>query len=86
MTHDRSEQKEVGEVWPSSRREQREMHYAPAGMIFPMTVYMYDDKVGIIGTQQKNFGMIIESHDFHLTLCNLFEVLWQVTRVGKRQD
>ncbi len=82
----RSEGKEVGETWPTSRQEAREVHYAPAGMEFPMTIYMYDHKVGIIGTQQENFGMIIESEDFYATMKNLFEVMWQVGRVGKAKD
>lgn len=51
-----------------------------------MTVYLYDNKVGIIGTEKENFGMIIESLDFYQTQKNLFDVLWQVTRVGKRRD
>jgi len=82
----RSEIKEVEETWPSSIKEHRELHYAPKEMIFPMSVYIYDNKVGIIGTEKENFGMIIESADFYLTLKNLFEVMWQVTRVGKRVD
>jgi len=30
--------------------------------------------------------MIIESSEFYQTQKNLFEVMWQVTRVGKRVD
>lgn len=82
----RSETKDVKEIWPTSAEELRELHYAPAEMIFPMTVYLYDNKVGIIGTERENFGMIIESQEFFATLKNLFEALWQVTRVGKRRD
>lgn len=82
----RSEVKEIEETWPTSTKELRELHYAPREMIFPMTIYIYDNKVGIIGTQKENFGMIIESQELYQTLKNLFEVLWQVTRVGKRSD
>lgn len=82
----RSEAKDVAETWPSSAREFRELHYASKDMLFPMTIYLYDNKVGIIGTERENFGMIIESQEFFETLKNLFEVLWQVTRVGKRKD
>jgi sugar-specific transcriptional regulator TrmB len=82
----RSEAKEIAETWPASHEENRELHYAPKEMIFPMTIYLYDNKVGIIGTQKENFGMIIESSDFYLTQKNLFDVLWQVTRVMKRVD
>lgn len=82
----RSEKKEVEATWPSSDSEKRVLHFAPDQMIFPMTVYIYDKKVGLIGTKKETFGMIIESEDFAVTLKNFFEVLWQVTRVGERTD
>ena len=82
----RSAVKEVEESWPFSKSENRELHYAPEGMVFPMTIYLYDNKVGLIGTQQENFGMIIESQEFFATQNNLFETLWQITRVAKRRD
>lgn len=82
----RSEAKEVEETWPASAKENRELHYAPKDMAFPMTMYLYDNKVGIIGTQKENFGMIIESADFFLTQKNLFEIIWQVTKVAKKID
>lgn len=82
----RSEANEVEEVWPSSNREIRELHYAAKDMIFPMTMYFYDNKVAIIGTEKENFGMIIESSDFYQNQINFFKVLWQVTRVAKKID
>jgi sugar-specific transcriptional regulator TrmB len=82
----RSESGEVEETWPASAQENRELHYAPADMLFPMTIYLYNNKVGIIGTQKENFGMIIESEEYFNTQRNLFDVLWQVTRVAKRVE
>ncbi|MBI3115370.1 MAG: helix-turn-helix domain-containing protein [Candidatus Kerfeldbacteria bacterium] len=82
----RSQIKEVEETWPTSEAEYRELRYAPQNIIFPMTMYIYDNKVGIIGTEKETFGMIIESEDFYQTQKNLFEVLWDVSRIGKRVD
>lgn len=82
----RSETKEIEETWPTSTRENRELRYAPPQFVFTMTTYIYNKKVGIIGTEEENFGMIIESEDFYQTQRNLFEVLWQVSRIGKRVD
>lgn len=82
----RSAQKEIEETWPSSRHELRELRYAAQSMLFPMTIYLYDDKVATIGTQKENFGMIIESAEMNLTLANLFGVLWEVSRIAKRAD
>ncbi len=79
----RSESKEVEETWFTSKEEYRMVRYAPNGMVFPMTMYLYDNKVGIIGTQKENFGMIIESEDFYQTQKNLFDVLWEQGRIGQ---
>lgn len=82
----RSEGKEVDETWRSSIKENRELHFAPQGFIFPMTMYLYDKKVSIIGTRKESFGMIFESEDFYQTQKNFFEIVWQVSKVGKRVD
>jgi len=83
----RSEEKEVEKYWGSSKKELRRLHYAPDDMLFPMTIYMYaESKVGIIGTRKENFGMIIESKDYYTTMKNMFDVMWQVTRVAKDVD
>lgn len=81
----RSEQKEIASVWPSSNEEKRELRFAPANQIFPMTVYIYDNKVALIGTQKENFGMIIESADLYQTFNNLFTVMWEVSRIAKKK-
>ncbi|MBI5622129.1 helix-turn-helix domain-containing protein [Candidatus Falkowbacteria bacterium] len=82
----RSEGKEVEKVWPASTRDSRDLHYAPDDMFFPMTVYIYDNKLGLISSKKENFGMIIESPDLYQTMKNMFEVMWQVTRVMKPVD
>ncbi len=79
----RSNETEVGNKYPSSHAENREVHYAQPGMIFNLSVYLYDNKVAFFGTTKEPYAMLIESHDLYQTLMNLFEVLWQVTRVGK---
>lgn len=76
----RSEQKEVGERWPTSTKERRELRYAPPAMIFSMTMYIYGNKVAMLSTRHENFGMIIESDEFATHQRNLFEALWQVSR------
>ena len=80
----RSQSKEIKqEIWPSSQQELRELRYTPQKQIFPMTVYMYDKKVTVIGTKQEKFGMIIESADLYVTMKNLFDIVWEVSKVIK---
>ncbi len=76
----RSKQKEVGERWPTSPRQRRELRYTPAGMVFSMTMYVYGNKVALLSTRQENFGMIIESNEFATHQRQLFEALWQISK------
>lgn len=82
----RSEEKEVGDKYPSSKHDRRTVHFAPKEMVFTLSVYLYDNKVSLIGTKKEHFGVIIESEEFHQTMSHLFDVLWQVTRVAKAVD
>lgn len=82
----RSQTKEVEETWPTSTAENRELRYAPSECIFPMTMYLYDKKVGIIGTKKETYGIIIESDDFYQTQKFLFNILWDVSKITQKAD
>ncbi|MBI4239748.1 helix-turn-helix domain-containing protein [Candidatus Uhrbacteria bacterium] len=76
----RSKPKEVRqEDWPTSNQHRRTLHYAPSHMVFAMTTYIYDDKVSLISTAKENFGMVIESKEYRMTMENLFEALWNIS-------
>lgn len=82
----RSQTKEIEETWPPSRKEKRELRYAPSYLVFPMTMYLYDNKVCIIGTKTENFGMMIESKEFYETMKNFFDVMWDLSKNTRSID
>lgn len=75
----RSREKDVGDVWPTRATDLRELRYVPPGIVFTMTMYIYDDTVSIISSRRENFGMTIESREFTETQRNLFMVLWRAS-------
>jgi hypothetical protein len=76
----RSREKEAGpDIWPTSAAELRELRWAPDGIVFAMTAWVYDEKVSIISTRREHFGMIIESPEFSALMHNLFTVLWNAS-------
>ncbi len=75
----RSKPKEITNVWLPGQIEHRDVRYPPENMIFEMTTYVYDNKVGLISSQKENFGMIIESQDYASNMGYLFEALWQIS-------
>lgn len=82
----RSESREVGGIYPSSTKDNREVRLTPRGMEFGLSQYLYDTKVAIISTKKEGYGIIVESADYYLTQSNLFEVLWDVSRITKKAE
>jgi sugar-specific transcriptional regulator TrmB len=81
----RSREKDVGNIWQSGEAELREVRYAPAGLVFTMTTWIYDDKVAIVSSRRENFGMTIESEEFAQMQQNLFSVLWNASQPDRQR-
>src|SRR3989338_2635126 len=75
----RSESKEAKPIWQNSKEELRTLRYAPDGFVFPLTMYIYDNKVSLMSSRRENFGLIIESREFMQTQKALFEILWKAS-------
>ena len=82
----RPESKEIAGVFPSSSKDNRELRLAPRGVEFSLTQYLYDNKVVLISTAKEGYGMIIESAEYHNTQLQLFNTLWDVSRISKKVD
>ncbi|MBI2888447.1 MAG: transcriptional regulator TrmB [Candidatus Liptonbacteria bacterium] len=78
----RSRERDAANVYPSTPRDLREMRYAPPGMVFPITTYVYDNKVIILSSKKETFGLLIESADIAQAHRNYFEALWQISEAG----
>ncbi|MDO8524410.1 MAG: helix-turn-helix domain-containing protein [bacterium] len=79
----RSEAKESKPIWKNSEKEFRSLRFAPEDFVFPLTMYIYDNKVSLMSSRRENFGLIIESKEFMQTQKALFDVLWRVCSRGE---
>lgn len=79
----RSREREVAGIYPGAKYELRELRFAPTGMIFPITTFVYDNKVIYLSSKKETFGLIIESKDITEAHKNYFEALWQISRSEK---
>ncbi|PIR86886.1 MAG: hypothetical protein COU11_03465 [Candidatus Harrisonbacteria bacterium CG10_big_fil_rev_8_21_14_0_10_49_15] len=75
----RSKVGEPNRIYPSSLGDLREMRWAPSGMEFPITTYVYDNKVMILSSKRETFGLIIESADIAAAHRHYFSALWQLS-------
>lgn len=75
----RSNVREKEQPYPSRLGELRELRFAPAGIDFPITTYVYDNKVMILSSKRETFGLIIESQDIATAHRHYFDALWQIS-------
>lgn len=68
------------ECYPTSVKEKREVAYVSKDLAFPLTMYMFDDKLAIISSKEENFALLIESHELAQMQKKLFTLVWSAAR------
>jgi len=63
----------------------RQLHWAPKGMTWDMSYWLYDDKVAFISSKLEGFGFVVHSRDFAGLIRAQFEQLWKITEPIKAQ-
>lgn len=61
----------------TSKKEKREIRHMPATTSFPITTYIYDNKIAIISSREENFALRIESRELAQLQKQLFLFIWQ---------
>jgi len=61
----------------SSKEERFDVRFVSEDLAFPMTVFLYDQKVLAISSREENFAFILESKEFCLMQKKLFELAWK---------
>ena len=63
----------------SGEKYLREFRYAPANLIFPLALFITDNKVVAISSEVENYALVIESDEFATLMKSMFAVLWSVS-------
>jgi sugar-specific transcriptional regulator TrmB len=64
-------------TYQTSKRDRRFIRVVGEELSFPVTMYLYDTKVGVMPSANENFSMIVESPEFFRMQDNLFELMWK---------
>jgi sugar-specific transcriptional regulator TrmB len=67
----------------SKRKDLREVRYVPEELAFPMTMYMYDQKLALISSKEENFALLVESKELAEMQKKLFHILWQTAKARR---
>lgn len=59
-----------------SKKERRQIRYAPENLAFPMTMFLSDDKLVLLSSKEENFALLIESREYLEMQKKLFELVW----------
>jgi len=57
----------------------RQIRYLPAYVDLKCSIYIYRDRIGVIGTRKEGTAYIIHSPDLAFSLSQLFEFLWGIS-------
>lgn len=77
----RIKEKEINrDIYASEKEFLREVRYAPCYFNTEQTITVYDNKVAIVSSKNECTGFLIESNEFSVTMKNLFDILWAVSR------
>lgn len=60
----------------TSKKEHRDIRYVSDELAFPVTIYMFDDKLAILSSRDENFALLIESPELAEMQKKLFGLIW----------
>jgi len=66
--------------WVTSDQENRELRYVDEDLAFPMTMYIFDEKVLVISSKEENFALLITSKEYSNMQKKLFDLLWKTAK------
>ncbi len=69
----------------TSKKENRELRYVSDNLDFPITMYMYDDKLAVISSREENFALLIRSRELSGMQKKIFELLWASLKRSERK-
>lgn len=64
----------------TEKKELRDVRYVPDDLAFPISMYLYDDKVLMVSSKEENFALTITSGEFCAMQQKLFELLWKTAK------
>ena len=63
----------------TNRADRREVRYLEQPIEFPMSLYLYDNKVTALSSRDEGYALIVQSQDLASMLKMLFETLWRIS-------
>ena len=63
----------------------RDLRFAPQGMVWNMSYWLYADKAAFISSQKEMFGFVITSAEFVELMREQFKIIWEISKLIKPQ-
>ncbi len=68
----------------TSTRDKRIVRHVSEDLAFPISMYIYDDKLTLISSKEENYALIIRSRELCSMQRKLFELIWSQARTEER--
>ncbi|MBI4114830.1 MAG: hypothetical protein HY445_03245 [Candidatus Niyogibacteria bacterium] len=66
--------------YKKSKEHNLEIRYAPQGIEINATIFLYDDKIGLVSSEKEKLGILMRSRDYSSTLQSWFYFIWGVSK------
>ena len=70
------EHTESARQYMSSTKDRRDVRYIGDDLAFPLTMYVYDDKIMVLSSKEESFAAVIESQELSSMQKKLFLLIW----------
>jgi sugar-specific transcriptional regulator TrmB len=79
-------EEELRNTFRSSKKNMRQIKFAPPNAAFPVYTAIYGNKVAFITSHKEGFGLIIDSEDFSMTFKSIFTIIWNASKLYKEKN
>lgn len=77
LEKDKQAYAKYNQQFTASKQANRLVGFIDDELAFPVNIYIYGNKLGIISSKEENYALIIESAEVAKMQATLFETLWQ---------
>ena len=70
------EKNEYATKYKHSKKDRRFLRHVTDDLVFPISMYVYDDKITVISSKEENFAVIIQSRELSEMQKKLFDLIW----------
>lgn len=67
---------EYAKQYKNSKKDRRYLRHVSEDLVFPISIYVYDDKLAVISSKEENFALVMQSRELADMQRKIFDLVW----------